>query len=106
MTEKISLERREEVHLGKPPVYVAIFLIMLVLVLLMTGMSYIDLGIFNVVILLAIATFIASLDVLFYMHIRYSSRILKMTIVAGLFTFMLLIALTMTDYISRAWGMW
>jgi cytochrome c oxidase subunit 4 len=55
---------------------------------------------------LAIACLKASLVVLFFMHIHYSSRLLKLTVTAGLFTFLLLISLTMTDYISRAWGMW
>jgi cytochrome c oxidase subunit IV len=55
---------------------------------------------------LAIACTKAALVVLFFMHIHYSSRLLKMTVAAGLFTFGLLITLTMSDYISRAWGRW
>lgn len=99
-------DHAEEPHIVRPPVYLAIFLILLVLTALTTGMSFIDLGVFNTVIALAIACLKASLVVLFFMHIRYSSRLLKMTVAAGLFTFMLLMTLTMTDYISRAWGAW
>jgi cytochrome c oxidase subunit IV len=68
--------------------------------------AFIDLGVFNAVIALAIACTKAALVVLFFMHIHYSSRLLKMTVAAGLFTFGLLITLTMSDYISRAWGRW
>lgn len=94
-----------ELHVVKPPVYLAIFISLLVLTAATTAISYIDLGVFNAVIALAIACLKASLVVLFFMHIHYSSRLLKLTVAAGLFTFMILISLTMTDYISRAWGM-
>lgn len=104
MTERIDPEHQEEMHVVKPGVYLAIFFALLVLTALTTGVSFIDLGVFNAVIALAIACLKASLVVLFFMHIHYSSRLLKMTVCAGLFTFCLLITLTMTDYISRAWG--
>lgn len=104
MTQKHETHQQGEVHIVTPRVYITIFLSLLVLTALTTGVSFIDLGVFNAVIALAIACFKASLVVLFFMHIHYSSRLLKMTVAAGLFTFMLLITLTMTDYISRAWG--
>ena len=40
------------------------------------------------------------------MHAAYQSRLIKMTIGAGFFMFLVLITMTLTDYISRAWGMW
>jgi cytochrome c oxidase subunit IV len=104
MSELIDPEHQEQIHVVNPPIYIAIFLGLLALTALTTGVSFIDLGVFNAVIALAIAVFKASLVVLFFMHIHYSSRLLKMTVAAGLFTFCLLITLTMTDYISRAWG--
>ncbi|MGC1783409.1 MAG: cytochrome C oxidase subunit IV family protein [Acidobacteriaceae bacterium] len=104
MTERIDPEHQEEMHVVKPGLYLAIFFALLVLTALTTGVSFIDLGVFNAVIALAIAVCKASLVVLFFMHIHYSSRLLKLTVCAGLFTFCLLISLTMTDYISRAWG--
>lgn len=106
MSERIDPEHAEQIHIVKPPVYLGIFLILLVLTAVTTGAAFIDLGEFNVVIALAIACLKASLVVLFFMHIHYSSRLLKMTVGAGLFTFLLLLTLTMTDYISRAWGRW
>jgi cytochrome c oxidase subunit 4 len=47
-----------------------------------------------------------TLVVLFFMHIKYSSKLTKLTVAAGFFTFLVLITMTMTDYISRAWGRW
>lgn len=105
-TEKVDPEHQEEVHVVKPAFYVIIFGSLLFLTALTTGMSYVDMGVFNAVVALAIACLKASLVVLFFMHLRYSSRLLKLTVGAGLFTFCILISLTMTDYISRAWGMW
>jgi len=106
MTERVNSDQQYEVPIVKPVVYIVVFFVMLVLIFLMTGISYLDLGIFNVIILLAFAVFKASLDVFFYMHIRHSSRLLKMTVLSGIFAFLILITLTMSDYISRAWGMW
>lgn len=105
MSEKNDPEHQEQ-HIVGPPIYLTIFFCLLVLTAITTGVAFIDLGVFNPIIALAIACVKASLVVLFFMHIKYSSRLLKMTVLAGLFTFMLLMTLTMTDYISRAWGMW
>jgi cytochrome c oxidase subunit 4 len=40
------------------------------------------------------------------MHVKYQSRLIKMTVAAGFFTFLVLIMMTLSDYISRAWGLW
>ena len=105
MSEKIDPEHAEE-HIVGPKVYLTIFLILLALTATTTGVAFIDLGVYNAVVAVAIACIKASLVVLFFMHIHYSSRLLKLTVGAGLFTFVLLITLTMSDYISRAWVMW
>ena len=68
--------------------------------------AYFDLGAFNPIIALAIATTKALIVILFFMHVFYQSRLIKMTVAAGFFTFLVLIMMTMSDYISRAWGRW
>lgn len=105
MSERTDPEHAEA-HIVGPKVYLTIFIVLLFFTALTTGVSFIDLGIFNAVIALAIACCKAALVVLFFMHIHYSSRLLKMTVGAGLFTFLLLLTLTMSDYVSRAWGRW
>ena len=70
------------------------------------GAAYIDLGIFNPVVALAIACFKAVVVILFFMHVKYQSNLIKLTVAAGFFTFLVLITMTMSDYISRAWGLW
>ena len=89
-----------------PRLYLVIGASLLVLTGATTAISYIELGVFNAVVALAIACIKATLVVLFFMHIKYSSRLTKLTVAAGFFTFLVLITMTMTDYMSRAWGRW
>ena len=44
--------------------------------------------------------------ILFFMHVYFQSRLIKLTVAAGFFTFIVLITMTLSDYISRAWGLW
>ena len=55
---------------------------------------------------LAIASFKAVIVILFFMHVKYQTNLIKMTVGAGFFTFFVLVMMTMSDYISRAWGTW
>jgi cytochrome c oxidase subunit 4 len=48
----------------------------------------------------------ATLVILFFMGVKYSTKLTKLTVGAGLFTFLVLIGMTLSDYISRAWGRW
>jgi cytochrome c oxidase subunit 4 len=89
-----------------PKVYVAILFALLLGTALTVWASYVDLGFWNPIIALAIATTKATLVVLFFMHVKYSTKLTKLAVSAGIFTFMILISLTLADYISRAWGSW
>ena len=93
-------------HIVSPKVYWCIFGSLLVFTAITVGASYLDLGAFNAVVALAIACIKAVLVILFFMHVKYSSRLTKLTVAAGFFTFFVLITMSMTDYISRAWGLW
>jgi cytochrome c oxidase subunit 4 len=46
------------------------------------------------------------LVVLFFMHVKYSTKLTKLTIFSSIFMFLVLISMTLADYISRAWGSW
>jgi len=64
----------------------------------------IDLGAFNPIVALAIATTKAVLVVLFFMHVKYAhERLTKLVIVTAIFFFLILLALTMADYSTRLW---
>ncbi len=93
-------------HIVSPKVYVVILLSLLVGTGLTVWASFVELGFWNPIIALAIATAKATLVVLFFMHVKYSTRLTKLTVGAGIFTFLALIGMTLADYISRAWGRW
>ncbi len=93
-------------HVVTPFTYSIVFVTLLVFTGLTVLAAYIDLGIFNPVVALAIATIKAVIVILFFMHVKYQSKLIKMTVAAGFFTFFALITMTMSDYISRAWGLW
>ena len=90
-------------HIVSPKIYITIWLILLVFTGLTTWVAFIDLGILNPVIALLIAFTKASLVVLFFMHVKYSSRMIALVIGCGLFFLSILMVLTTSDYISRAW---
>lgn len=67
------------------------------------GLGYINLGAFNLVLALAISVAKMILIVLFFMHLRGSSRLLHLAAFTGLLWLLLLFLLTMSDYMSRGW---
>jgi cytochrome c oxidase subunit 4 len=93
-------------HIVGPRVYVVILFALLAGTAITVWASFIDLGVWNPVIALAIATTKAVLVVLYFMHVRYSSKLTMLTVGAGIFMFLTLISLTLADYVSRAWGNW
>lgn len=93
-------------HIVTPITYMMVFGTLLVFTGITVGAAYVDLGVFNPVVALAIACFKAVIVILFFMHVLYQSKLVKLTVVAGFFTFIVLITMTLTDYISRAWGLW
>ena len=95
-----------EHHIVTPIQYCMVFGTLLVFTGVTVGAAYVDMGPLNPVVSLGIACFKAVIVILFFMHVKYQSRLIKMTVGAGFFTFLVLITMTMADYISRAWGMW
>jgi cytochrome c oxidase subunit 4 len=93
-------------HIVTPLQYLYVFATLLFFTGVTVWAAYIPFGIFNPVIALGIASFKATLVILFFMHAAYQSRLIKMTIGAGFFMFLVLITMTMSDYISRSWGLW
>jgi cytochrome c oxidase subunit 4 len=95
-----------EHHIVGPKVYGLILLALLAMTALTAGIAFVNLGVFSPVIALGIAVIKATLVILFFMHVKYSSRLVMVTVGAGFFTFLVLITMTLSDYISRAWGLW
>src|SRR5947209_19362884 len=57
----------------------------------------------NTVVALTIAVTKATLVVLYFMHVRYSSRLTWVIVAAGLFWLGIMFVLTFSDYMSRGW---
>ncbi len=93
-------------HVVSPRIYIIVGSALLVMTGLTVWASYLELGVFNPIVAIFIACVKASIVVLFFMHVKYSSKLTKLTVGAGLFTFLALISMTLSDYISRAWGRW
>lgn len=90
-------------HVASKGSYVSIFLTLMVLTAVTVGAAFINLGAFNATVALAVAVFKATLVVLFFMHVKYSSRLTKLTVVSSFFFLAILIVLTMVDYGARSW---
>jgi cytochrome c oxidase subunit 4 len=93
-------------HIVSPAVYGMIFGVLMVGTLLTVGASMLPLGVFNAPIAIGIACTKAVFVVLFFMHVKYSSRLVKLTVGAGFFTFLILVFMSLLDYFTRAWGLW
>jgi cytochrome c oxidase subunit IV len=91
-------------HVVAVKVYVGVFLTLIALTALTTGVAFVDLGPFNTVAALAIAVAKMLLVVLFFMHLKYSEGLTKIVVLAGIFWLAILIALTLTDELTRGWG--
>jgi cytochrome c oxidase subunit 4 len=88
-------------HISPISVYIGIFTALMVMTALTVTMAFVNLGSFNAPVALAIAIFKATLVILFFMHVKYSSRLTKLVVATGLFFLTILLTETMMDYASR-----
>jgi len=90
-------------HFVPAKTYILVFVSLLFLTGLTTGVAYIDLGVFNTVVALVIAVAKMMLVVLFFMHMKYSSGMTRVVVIAGLFWLAIMISLTLADELTRWW---
>lgn len=91
-------------HIVPLKIYVAIFSALLVGTALTVWAGFVDFpGQLNVIIALTIAVIKATLVVLYFMHVRYSSRLIWVIFTSALFWLVILFALTFSDYWTRCW---
>ncbi len=83
--------------------YIFVFLALMVLTVLTYSIAYVDLGGFNLIVALAIAITKASLVVLIFMHVKYSTTLTKAVVASGFFFFLIMIFFTMNDLMTRGW---
>jgi len=91
-------------HIVYPRVYVAIFLLLIVGTIVTVFVAFLDFpGPLNAIVALTIATIKATFVVLYFMHVRYSGRLVWLVIASALFWMAIMFALTISDYSSRDW---
>ena len=90
-------------HIVERKTYWLIFGALLLLTLVTVGAANLDLGPLNTFVALGIAALKATLVALYFMHVRYSNRLLQLVVVGGLFWLSILFGLTMSDYLTRGW---
>ena len=92
-------------HIVPVRVYITIFMVLLVGTALTVAAAFVDfkLPYINTIVALTIATIKATFVVLYFMHVRYSSRLIWVILAAALFWMALLFAFTFSDYLTRDW---
>lgn len=82
-------------------VYINVFLALMGLTALTTVIAFVDLGVMNDVVALSIAGIKAALVLLYFMHVRYSPRLIWIFAAGGFFWLVIFLVLIMTDYATR-----
>jgi cytochrome c oxidase subunit 4 len=91
-------------HIVSIRIYVAVFLTLMLGTALTVWAGLHDFPRqLNVIIALTIAVIKATLVVLYFMHVRYSSRLIWVVFTSALFWLVILFALTLSDYWTRGW---
>ena len=90
-------------HVVPKKIYFIIFGALLGFTALTTAMAYVDLGQWNTIVALIIAVCKATLVALFFMHLRWSPRLMRVVLLSALLWLAILISLTTTDIFSRDW---
>jgi len=90
-------------HILPLRVYYIIFGILMLCTALTTWIAFIDLGPFNTIAALTIAVFKATIVILFFMHVKYSTRLTWAVVLGSFFWLGIMLVITMSDYLTRSW---
>ena len=90
-------------HISPKSSYYTIFGSLMVLTAVTVSVAFLNLGALNFPVALSIAILKATLVILFFMHVKYSSRLTQLICGVSFFFLMILFGLTLTDYLSRGW---
>jgi cytochrome c oxidase subunit 4 len=103
MATLLSQEPDPQHHVTSVPTYVMVFLALLAGTGLTVAARYIDFGMLNMPIAMLIAIVKTVLVVLFFMHLRHSSRLTWVVVIGAFMWVGVLFVLTFSDYLTRAW---
>lgn len=90
-------------HVAPKSMYYSVFAALIVGTALTVLVAFYDLGVLNNIVMLLIASVKALLVILFFMHVRWSTRLTWVVAASGFVWLIILFGLTMTDYLTRGW---
>jgi cytochrome c oxidase subunit IV len=90
-------------HVTPKSLYYFVFLALIVGTGLTVLVAMFDLGPLNNIVMLTIACGKALLVVLYFMHVRWGTRLTWVVAGSGFFWLIILFGITMGDYMSRGW---
>ncbi len=90
-------------HIVPRTTYFGVFGALLVLTALTVIAANFNFGKMNDIVAMTIAVTKMMLVLLFFMHVRYSSRLIWVIVASMFFWLLILLLLTLTDYTSRGW---
>ena len=90
-------------HVVPRKTYFLIFGGLMVLTGLTVWVATFDLGRWNAIVALSIAVVKATLVVLYFMHVRYSSKLTWVFVCAGVIWVIILFGFTLSDFLTRTW---
>ncbi len=83
--------------------YYSIFALLLALTGLTVAAAYIDMGALNIFVALGIAAVKATVVILFFMHVKYATKLTQLFVALGFCWLAILLGITSMDFASRAW---
>lgn len=90
-------------HVAPKSMYYAVFAALMAGTAVTVGIAFVDLGALNNVFMLGIAMTKALLVILYFMHVRWSTRLTWLVVASGFFWLLILFGITMSDYMTRGW---
>jgi cytochrome c oxidase subunit IV len=90
-------------HISPKGMYYGVFGALMVMTAITVAVAFVPLGALNFPVAISIAITKATLVVLFFMHVKYSSKLTKMIVGLAMFFLLTMFGLTLTDYLSRGW---
>ncbi len=90
-------------HIVPTRVYYLVFLALMVGTAATVWVAFLDLGFANTAVAMGIAVTKATLVILYFMHVKYSSRLTWVVVASGFIWLGILFVLGLSDYLSRGW---
>lgn len=97
------MQEHAEHHIVPKRVYALVFATLIIMTWVTAWVSTVDLGSMNIWVALSIAVFKATMVVLFFMHVKYGTRLTKMIVCSGILWLLFLLFVTMGDIWTRGW---